>query len=132
MALARYVVDAVVLEGRGVRQVARAHGVSKSWVSVLVARYVPGSSTSGSAGGTKGSGSGSASPAWTFASSPGTGRCSGTSRSTPRAPISRAVCRVAILVGVRVSHDDPRHHKGVGGALLTLSTPAPLRTEWAA
>ena len=39
VALARYVVDAVVLEGRGVREVARAHGVSKSWVSVLVARY---------------------------------------------------------------------------------------------
>ena len=39
MALARYVVDAVVLEGRGVREVARAHGVSKTWVSVLVARY---------------------------------------------------------------------------------------------
>ncbi len=39
MALARYVVDAVVLEGRGVREVARVHGVSKSWVSELVRRY---------------------------------------------------------------------------------------------
>jgi transposase InsO family protein len=39
MDLARYVVDAVVLEGRGVREVARAHGVSKSWVSVQLARY---------------------------------------------------------------------------------------------
>jgi transposase InsO family protein len=39
MELARYVVDAVVLEGRSVREVARCHGVSKSWVSVLVARY---------------------------------------------------------------------------------------------
>lgn len=39
MALARYVVDAVVLEGRGVWEVARSHGVSKSWVSELVARY---------------------------------------------------------------------------------------------
>jgi transposase InsO family protein len=39
VALARYVVDAVVLEGRGVREVARTHGVSKSWVSVLVGRY---------------------------------------------------------------------------------------------
>jgi transposase len=28
--LARYVVDAVVLEGRSYREVARAHGVSKS------------------------------------------------------------------------------------------------------
>ena len=39
MALARYVVDAVVLEGRGVREVARSHGVSKTWVSVQLARY---------------------------------------------------------------------------------------------
>jgi transposase InsO family protein len=39
MDLARYVVDAVVVEGRGIREVARAHGVSKSWVSVLVARF---------------------------------------------------------------------------------------------
>jgi transposase InsO family protein len=39
MDLARYVVDAVVLEGRGYREVARAHGVSKSWVGKLVGRY---------------------------------------------------------------------------------------------
>lgn len=39
MELARYVVDAVVLEGRSCREVARAHGVSKSWVAVLVARF---------------------------------------------------------------------------------------------
>jgi transposase InsO family protein len=39
MDVARYVVDAVVVEGRTVREVARAHGVSKSWVAVLVARY---------------------------------------------------------------------------------------------
>ena len=32
---ARYVVDAVVVEGRSVREVARSHGVSKSWVSAL-------------------------------------------------------------------------------------------------
>jgi transposase InsO family protein len=37
--LARFVVDAVVLEGRSLREVARAHGVSKSWVHKLVARY---------------------------------------------------------------------------------------------
>jgi transposase InsO family protein len=37
--LGRYVVDAVVLEGRSYRDVARAHGVSKSWVAKLVARY---------------------------------------------------------------------------------------------
>jgi transposase InsO family protein len=39
MDLARYVVDAVVVEHRSVREVARAHGVSKSWVAVLVSRY---------------------------------------------------------------------------------------------
>ena len=39
MDLARYMVDAVVVEGRSVRALARAHGVSKSWVSVLVSRY---------------------------------------------------------------------------------------------
>jgi transposase InsO family protein len=39
MDLARYVVDAVVVEGRGVREVARSHGVSKSWVSTLVIRF---------------------------------------------------------------------------------------------
>ena len=39
MSLARYVVDAVVIDGRSVRDVARAHGVSKSWVALLVSRY---------------------------------------------------------------------------------------------
>ncbi len=39
MDLARYLVDAVVLEKRSCREVARAHGVSKSWVAQLVARY---------------------------------------------------------------------------------------------
>jgi transposase InsO family protein len=39
MDLARYVVDAVVLEGRSCREVARCHGVSKSWVAKLVGRY---------------------------------------------------------------------------------------------
>lgn len=39
MDLARFVVDAVVLEGRSCREVARAHGVSKSWVAKLVGRY---------------------------------------------------------------------------------------------
>lgn len=39
MDLGRYVVDAVVLEGRSYREVARAHGVSKSWVAKLVGRY---------------------------------------------------------------------------------------------
>jgi transposase InsO family protein len=37
--LARYLVDAVVLEKRSCRDVARAHGVSKSWVAKLVDRY---------------------------------------------------------------------------------------------
>ena len=35
----RYVVDTVVLEGRSARDVARASGVSKSWICKLVARY---------------------------------------------------------------------------------------------
>ena len=39
MDLARYVVDAVVLEGRSYREVANAHGVSKSWVAKLVVRF---------------------------------------------------------------------------------------------
>jgi transposase InsO family protein len=39
MDLARYVVDAVVLEGRSYREVARAHGVSKSWVGKVVGRF---------------------------------------------------------------------------------------------
>lgn len=39
MDLARFVVDAVVLEGRSCRDVARSHGVSKSWVAKLVARF---------------------------------------------------------------------------------------------
>ena len=39
MDLARYVVDAVVLEGRSYREVAGAHGVSKSWVAKLVRRF---------------------------------------------------------------------------------------------
>lgn len=39
MDLARYVVEAVVLEGRSYREVARAHGVSKSWVAKLVGRF---------------------------------------------------------------------------------------------
>jgi len=39
MDLARYVVDAVLLEGRSYREVARAHGVSKSWVGKLVGRF---------------------------------------------------------------------------------------------
>lgn len=39
MYLARYVVEAVVREGRSYREVAQAHGVSKSWVGKMVARY---------------------------------------------------------------------------------------------
>ncbi len=39
MDLGRYLVDAVVFEGRSYRDVARAHGVSKSLVAKLVARY---------------------------------------------------------------------------------------------
>ena len=39
MELARYVVDAVVLEGRSFRDVAAEHGISKSWVHKLVERH---------------------------------------------------------------------------------------------
>ena len=39
MDVARYLVDAVILEGRSYRDVASSHGVSKSWVAKLVARY---------------------------------------------------------------------------------------------
>ena len=39
MDLARYVVDAVILEGRSYREVAAAHGVSKSYVGKLVGRF---------------------------------------------------------------------------------------------
>ncbi len=39
MGMARYVVEAVVLEGRSVRDVARAHGLSKTWIYELLARY---------------------------------------------------------------------------------------------
>lgn len=39
MHVARYVVDAVVTWKRSLRDVAQAHGVSKSWVHQLVARY---------------------------------------------------------------------------------------------
>ena len=39
MELAHYLVDAVVLEGRSYREVARAHGVSKSYVGKLVGRF---------------------------------------------------------------------------------------------
>jgi transposase InsO family protein/transposase-like protein len=37
--LARYVVEAVIREGRSYREVAGAHGVSKSWVAKLVTRF---------------------------------------------------------------------------------------------
>jgi transposase InsO family protein len=39
MELARYVVEAVVLEGRSYREVARSHGISKSWVAKVVGRF---------------------------------------------------------------------------------------------
>jgi transposase InsO family protein len=39
MGLERYVVDAVVLEGRSPREIARLHGISKSWIYQLIARY---------------------------------------------------------------------------------------------
>src|SRR5713226_4435660 len=39
MALGRYMVDAVVLEGRSPIELARAHGISQSWIYELVDRY---------------------------------------------------------------------------------------------
>jgi transposase InsO family protein len=37
--MARYVVDAVLLEGRSAREVAKAHGISKTWIYELIRRY---------------------------------------------------------------------------------------------
>jgi transposase InsO family protein len=39
MGMARYVVDAVLLERRSAREVARAHGISKTWIYELIARF---------------------------------------------------------------------------------------------
>jgi transposase InsO family protein len=39
MGLARFVVEAVVLEGRSPTEIARLHGISRSWLYVLLARY---------------------------------------------------------------------------------------------
>jgi transposase InsO family protein len=39
MGMGRYVVDAVLLEGRSAREVASAHGISRSWIYELIARY---------------------------------------------------------------------------------------------
>ena len=39
MSRARLVITAVVVEGRGIREVGRDYGVSPGWVSRLVARY---------------------------------------------------------------------------------------------
>jgi len=39
MALGRYVVEAVVLEGRSPTELARSHGISRSWLNELVARF---------------------------------------------------------------------------------------------
>ncbi len=39
MALGRYVVDAVLLEGRSVGEVAKAHGISRYWLYKLIARF---------------------------------------------------------------------------------------------
>jgi transposase InsO family protein len=39
MGMARYVVDAVLLEGRSAREVAAAHGISKSWIYELIGRF---------------------------------------------------------------------------------------------
>jgi transposase InsO family protein len=42
MGMSRYLVEAVVLEGRRVEELAKAHGVSRGWIYKLVARYKEG------------------------------------------------------------------------------------------
>jgi transposase InsO family protein len=39
MGLGRYVVDAIVLEGRSPSELAKSHGISRSWIYELLARY---------------------------------------------------------------------------------------------
>jgi len=39
MEMAAYLVTAVLVEGQSVRQVAKEHGVSKTWLYELLARY---------------------------------------------------------------------------------------------
>src|SRR5712691_11040867 len=39
MGLGRYVVDAIMLEGRSPSELARSHHISRSWIYELVARY---------------------------------------------------------------------------------------------
>ena len=39
MGLARYLVEAVVLEGWSITELARGHGVSRFWIYKLLARY---------------------------------------------------------------------------------------------
>src|SRR5580704_11350376 len=39
MEMAAYLVTAVLVEGQSVREVARSHGVSKTWLYELLARY---------------------------------------------------------------------------------------------
>jgi transposase len=42
MAKARYLVEAHLLEGRSVSELAAAHGVHRSWIYKLLARYKAG------------------------------------------------------------------------------------------
>ena len=39
MGMGRYVVDAVLIEGRSAREVAQAHGISRSWIYELLQRF---------------------------------------------------------------------------------------------
>ena len=39
MVLARFVVDAVVVEGRSPTEIARLHAISRAWLYQLLARY---------------------------------------------------------------------------------------------
>ena len=47
-ALAGYLINAVVVEGRTVAELAASHGVSRSWLYELLARYRAGSRMTGS------------------------------------------------------------------------------------
>jgi hypothetical protein len=41
MDLAGYVINAVLVEGRSVKDVCEAHDISRSWLYELIARYLP-------------------------------------------------------------------------------------------
>jgi transposase len=50
MGLERYVVDAVLIEKRRPTEIAKAHGISRSWLYELIARVKGGYEVAGSIG----------------------------------------------------------------------------------